>query len=168
MINPISELILSITDHGLSSEISLLPVGTIVEDFTLTLSSKRQLPLEQVLANGPLVLVFIRGTWCPFCRLHLSRLRTWVEKLKNKHATVVVVSTESVDNIQKWLKDNPVSYIFASDVNFELSNYFGVHINANDFANAATFVIDTNRKLKLAYKGKRTKANFSEVDNSLV
>ena len=68
---------------------------------------------------------------------------------------------------QKWLKENPMTYLFASDEKLELANYFGVHISPNDFANAATFVIDSNKAIKLSYNGKRTNVNFEKVDEIL-
>ncbi len=164
MLEPIKGLVLGLKDPGLNPHLPLLPVGSLVKDFNLNLSNGRTIELEQVVKNGPLVLVFIRGTWCPFCRMHLSRLSKWVEKLKNKTATVIVVSTESVPVIKKWLQENQMLYLFASDEKFELSNYFGAHIDPNDFANAATFVIDSDKKIKMAYNGKRTDGNFEKIN----
>ncbi|MGE3610678.1 MAG: redoxin domain-containing protein [Bacteriovoracaceae bacterium] len=83
-------------------------------NFKLILSGKRTIDFEEVLANGPLLLVFIKGTWCPFCQIHLKRMRDWSESIKSK-VTTIVISSESIEDITKWLKENPSTYLFASD-----------------------------------------------------
>ena len=163
----IREAILTIRDPGLSSKIELLPIGTIIGNLFFKLSSGRTIESDQVLKSGPIILVFIRGTWCPYCRMHLARFRNWVERNKNYKATLIVVSTEKPEKIQEWLKDNPITYLFASDSEFTLSDYFKVRINPNDFSNAATFLIDQDRKIRLAYKGKRTGADFEAIEENI-
>ncbi|MBL7666300.1 MAG: peroxiredoxin family protein [Bacteriovoracaceae bacterium] len=165
--NKLKGLVLAVHDPSVNELLPLIPEGTIVKNFELLLSNGRRVELNHILKNGPLLLVFIRGTWCPYCRMHLSRLREWMRNLQNKKSTVIVVSTETPEIINEWLTKNNSSYLFASDAKMELSDYFGVHINPNDFANAATFLIDTDNSLKLSYAGKRTDKNFEEMDKKL-
>ncbi len=40
-------------------------------------------------------------------------------------------------------------------------------MDPRNHAQAATFLIDQDRKIKLAYRGKRTKKNFKQLDNSI-
>lgn len=161
----IQDAIFSVIDHGLEASLPLLPEGSTIQNVQLNLSNKRTIEIDQILKNGPVVLVFIRGTWCPFCRMHLGRLRNWVERLKHRKATIIVVSSESVEKINLWLAENPVTYLFASDEELLLSNYFGVHIDPNDYANAATFLIDSNRTIRVAYKGRRNQKNFTAIEH---
>lgn len=163
----IRKAILSIHDPGINSTIELLPIGTVIENVSFDLSSGRTILSDQILKNGPLIIVFIRGTWCPFCRMHLARFRNWIEKNKKHKATLIVVSTENSEKIQQWLKRNPATYLFASDSNFILSDYFKVRIDPNDFSNAATFLIDQDHKVRLAYKGKRTGADFEAIKGNI-
>lgn len=50
-------------------------VGETAPDFTLTAHDGRRVVLSQTLATGPVVLVFYRGSWCPFCVRQLRELR---------------------------------------------------------------------------------------------
>ncbi len=97
----------------------------------------------------------------------MKNLSEWAEHLNQKEGNVIVVSTEAMNSLKSWLNINPMNFIFASDSSMELSNYFGVRIPPNDFAQAATFLIDSDFSIRLAYKGKRTKKYFDTVETVL-
>lgn len=52
-------------------------VGELFSDFALPDPRGRYRSLRQLLADGPVVLSFNRGSWCPFCR---SELSAWGER----------------------------------------------------------------------------------------
>lgn len=163
----LKEWFMSHLDPGTRSTIHPIARDEKVNDWNLLLSSKREVKISDVVSNGPLILIFIRGTWCPFCQYHMKKLRDWTSTLKSKKASIIVVSSESVENIQQWLTNNPVSFMFASDPQYELSNYFGVRIPPRDFSQAATFLIDSDMSIRLAYSGKRGKRNKAAVMDAL-
>jgi peroxiredoxin len=163
----VQDAMLSMMDPGVAPDLKGLEVGDTVTDWTLPLNSGRNVKLFDMLKNGPVLLVFIRGTWCPFCRMHMKRLRGWLEGLQgSKQGTCIVVSTESVEVINAWLDKNPMSYMYASDPEMELGKYFGVYIKPRDFNQAATFLIDRDKTIRLAYRGKRTKKNFEAAEKA--
>src|SRR5436190_16084605 len=49
-----------------------LQPGDIAPDFILPNVDGRSVRLYTELERGPVVLVFYRGGWCPFCNIHLS------------------------------------------------------------------------------------------------
>lgn len=163
------DLLLSTLDKGTKKpdKLRALKVDSKIKDWQLLLTNKTKVEISSLIKNGPLLLIFIRGTWCPFCRMHMGNLRNWVNKLQGKNATIIVVSSEPVDAIKSWLDKNPFPYLFASDENFELSDYFGVRVIPDDFSQAATFVIDSDLSVRLAYTGKRGNKNFLQVQNAL-
>jgi peroxiredoxin len=164
MKNQIQELIFQAMDLGVSKKIKVVKAGTLLDDKTILLTSKRKVALKDLVKNGPLLLTFIRGTWCPFCRLHMQRLRDWAGKLEGRNGSIVVLSSEPITVINEWLENNPVPYMFASDENSELADYFGVRIEPNKFFQAATFIIDSDLSVRLAYSGKRTKDLFDKME----
>ncbi|MGV3664558.1 MAG: peroxiredoxin family protein [Leptospira bouyouniensis] len=151
-------------DGSVDPSIQTLPLDTKVKDWELILTSNQKIRISDIIQRGPLLLVFIRGTWCPFCQIHLKNLSEWATSLNEKEGNVIVVSTEPIHVLKSWLNINPMNFIFASDSTLELSQYFGVRIQPNDFAQAATFLIDSNFTIRLAYKGKRTQRHFDEVE----
>lgn len=165
----LQELVQSTLDLGTKKNktLEILQLDEKVKDWELLLTSNRKAPISSIVQNGPLLLIFIRGTWCPFCRIHMKKLREWVDKLSGKKATIIVVSSEPVDTIREWLNKNSFPYLFASDEKFLLSDYFGVRIAPQNFSQAATFLIDSNLSVRLAYAGKRTKKNFDAMDDAL-
>lgn len=95
----LNELILKTMDLGTKKNKSLRPVklDETLQDWELQLSNNQKSKISTITKNGPLLLIFIRGTWCPFCRMHMKNLRDWVAKLQNKKATIIVVSSEPLE-----------------------------------------------------------------------
>lgn len=73
-------------------------VGAEIGDFTLPGADGVPVSLGQLLADGPAVLVFYRGQWCPYCNLTLRtyqrELRPQLEELG---ATLAAVSPQRPD-----------------------------------------------------------------------
>ncbi|XDD47619.1 peroxiredoxin family protein [Leptospira sp. WS39.C2] len=151
-------------DGSADPSIQPLPIDSKVRDWELMLTSNQRIKISDIIKRGPLILVFIRGTWCPFCQIHLKNLSEWASRLNEKEGNVIVISTEPIDTLRSWLNIHPMNFIFASDSTMELCQYFGVRIQPNDFAQAATFLIDSDFTIRLAYKGKRTQKYFDEVE----
>lgn len=133
-------------------------IGDTVADFSISLSLGSTVLLSDLLAKGSVVINFIKGTWCPYCQLHLRSLREWqesVNRTKKGMITIIVISNESLAVIRSWLKSNPVPYLFGSDESGELAKIFGVELTPQEFLKPATFLIDGDRKIKMAYAGRR-------------
>ena len=168
MKNIIESTIFQMMDPASAPELKTLKDGDSIDNKKITLSSRREVFIHDLIKSGPLILIFIRGTWCPFCRMHMQRLNKWLNsRPQNKRGTCIVVSSESIEDINKWLSENNFSYLFASDQEMKLADYFGVHIAPRDFSQAATFLIDQEAKVRMTYKGKRTNKNFKKLDENL-
>lgn len=68
-------------------------VGEPMPPFVLPDHEGKLVSLDQVLANGPAVIAFHRGHWCPFCRLSMIALAEIEQRLKP--AQIVAISTET-------------------------------------------------------------------------
>lgn len=71
-VGPIDALVARLLASGAGSG-SPAP-GTEMPPFCLPDETGRLLSLDDLLAQGPLVLVFDRGHWCPYCRISLATL----------------------------------------------------------------------------------------------
>lgn len=73
-------------------------VGDKIEDFTLPGADGRPASLADLVADGPAVLVFYRGQWCPYCNL---TLRTYQQELlpelKALGASLAAISPQKPD-----------------------------------------------------------------------
>ncbi len=61
-------------DTGVGKKFDTLKLDQSIKDWELELSTTHIMTISGKLKQGPLLLVFIRGTWFPFCRLHLKNL----------------------------------------------------------------------------------------------
>lgn len=68
-------------------------IGELMPDFILPDHEGRLVSLADILSNGPAVIAFHRGHWCPFCRLSMVGLAGIEEQLRP--ARIVAISTET-------------------------------------------------------------------------
>ena len=80
-----------------------LKPGQKAPDFTLNNAFGKPLSLSAQLKNGPVVLVFYRGAWCPFCNLHLHVLQKNIDNFKKYGATLIAVTPQQPDQSVKQI-----------------------------------------------------------------
>lgn len=74
-----------------------LKVGTKAPDFTLTNAFGKAVTLSNELKKGPVILVFYRGAWCPFCNMHLHVLHESLPAFKQHGAQLIAVTPQTPD-----------------------------------------------------------------------
>ena len=74
-----------------------LRVGTKAPDFTLTNAFGKAITLSNELNKGPVILVFYRGAWCPFCNMHLHVLHNSLPAFKQYGAQLIAVTPQTPD-----------------------------------------------------------------------
>ncbi|WP_323601587.1 peroxiredoxin-like family protein [Pseudomonas putida] len=82
--------------------------------------------LRALLARGPLVLVFYRGLWCPFCNVTLSEYQQMASDLAASGATLVAVSAQSRAATLKTRESLGVRYQLLSDPGNQLARQYGI------------------------------------------
>lgn len=86
--------------------------GDKAPDFALPNVNGETVQLSQLLAKGPVVLIFYRGGWCPYCNLALRSYQAILSEIQLAGATLVAVSPQTPDNSlsasEKWELSFPV------------------------------------------------------------
>lgn len=72
----------------------VVKVGESFPDFALPGADGKIVTRAALLVDGPAVIVFDRGAWCPYCTLVLSELGKLAPALRAAGATVVAVTPE--------------------------------------------------------------------------
>jgi peroxiredoxin len=72
-------------------------VGEKIPDFLLRTPGGEPTRLSSLLASGPVVLVFVRGAWCPFCDKQLQELADRAAAFVEAKAQLVIVAPEAGD-----------------------------------------------------------------------
>jgi peroxiredoxin len=75
-----------------------LAVGDEAPDFTLFDAVGKPVTLSELLIEGPVVLTFYRGEWCPFCNIQLRHLEQALPEFRELGATLVAISPQSPDH----------------------------------------------------------------------
>jgi peroxiredoxin len=74
----------------------------------------------------PLVLIFYRGGWCPYCNLHLAELRHAEAKLIEMGYEVLFIGADLPEKLASSLQEKNISYTLLSDSKLQVSKAFGV------------------------------------------
>jgi len=109
-----------------SDKQSGLNVGDVAPDFTAKNQDEKEVNLKQMLKSGSVVLIFYRGEWCPFCNTQLKALEDSLSFITEKGASVIAVSPEKGENIDKTLAKTNATYAVVSDENRSIMNAYQV------------------------------------------
>lgn len=74
-----------------------LGVGDRVPMFELPDANGKTIRLADLLAVGPVIVSFYRGSWCPFCNLELRALQRELAAVEEAGATLVAISPNKPD-----------------------------------------------------------------------
>jgi peroxiredoxin len=134
-----------------------LTVGQIVPDFTLGLVGGIKTSLSSLAKDSPVLLNFIKGTWCPFCQAHMRNLQKWRQSVKHSHVNVIVVTNETEQKVKAWLKENHSDIAFATVSDPKTFEKWGVDLAEHEFPRPATFLVSAGLKLEFAHYGNRAR-----------
>lgn len=103
-----------------------LSVGDIAPDFKATSQDGSLISLKKELKNGPVVLFFYRGSWCPYCNKQMAQLQDSLKFIKAKGASIIGVTPETNESMKKILKNSAASFPLISDTGTEIMNLYDV------------------------------------------
>ena len=79
-----------LADHALAA-------GDTAPAFTLPSATGKSVSLAEQLAEGPVVLTFYRGAWCPYCNITLHALQEAHADITARGARLIAVSPQIAD-----------------------------------------------------------------------
>ncbi len=103
-----------------------LKVGEPVPNFTLPNASGQPIQIQTLLAQGPVVISFYRGQWCPFCSLELAALQKALPEIKALNASLVAISPQTPDNTLSTVEKNNLEFEVLSDTGNQVAKQFGI------------------------------------------
>lgn len=99
---------------------------------TLLDAHRRPFDLKGLLARQPVILVFYRGGWCPYCNLELRAYQSALAEIEATGAALVAVSPEKPDDSLSTAEKNDLSFVVLSDVGGALADALGVRFDLSD------------------------------------
>lgn len=107
-------------------EQTALQSGAAAPALTLTDALDKPVSLATLWAKGPLVLIFYRGGWCPYCNLELRAWQQQLPALKAMGASLVAVSPQTADHSLTTAQKNELAFPVLSDSALQAAEGFGV------------------------------------------
>jgi len=102
--------------------------GDKAPSFTLPNVKGDEVSLEKLLKNGPVVISFYRGAWCPYCNLELKALQDAVGKIRELGATLVSISPNLREKSAAFVEQNPFDFDILSDEGNNVARQYGLVI----------------------------------------
>ena len=76
--------------------------------------------------DGPVVLVFYRGGWCPYCNLQLRAFQAVLDGLHEHGATLVAISPQTPDKSLTLAEQAELAFPVLSDVGNAVARRYGL------------------------------------------
>ncbi|MFT6927123.1 MAG: peroxiredoxin [Psychromonas sp.] len=89
------------------------PQGTVISSLDL-------------LAKGPLVVTFYRGSWCPYCNLQLRALQARLSEIHALGAELVAISPQVPDESMTKDEISEMDFLVLSDQDAKVASQYGV------------------------------------------
>lgn len=96
-------------------DISPLLIGEKLPDCNLVNEKGEVINLTEQIKKKNTVLVFYRGSWCPYCNLQLSGLATSEADIIKLGYQIIAVSPDDYTNLKPTVNKNKVNYNLYSD-----------------------------------------------------
>ncbi len=71
--------------------------------------------LEDRIASGPVVVVFYRGGWCPYCNLHLAELNRSLDEIRALGASLIAITPQRPDDSLSFAEKLDLGFDVLSD-----------------------------------------------------
>jgi len=90
--------------------------GDLMPPFVLPDETGRLVTLKDLLAQGPVVVTFHRGHWCPYCRISISTLVKAQPRIEATGARLVAIIPDRERFAAEMREDGNVSFPILSDM----------------------------------------------------
>jgi peroxiredoxin/YHS domain-containing protein len=164
-----------------------LKVGDMAPDFELADAKGKTASLKAMLKDGPVVLTWYRGGWCPFCDVQLRGYQEMLPEMQEAGGRLVALSPEGSTYAAATSKKASLAFDAMTDQDNAVAKKFGIaykvpepvagmleqgvqlsKVNgtaSGELPLAATYVIDTSGRIAYAYVSAdyRTRAEPTEI-----
>ncbi len=167
------ELFAAKTEELIQSDIleNSVMEGETSPDLKLPDTFGNEISLAEKITQGPVILSFYRGTWCPYCTIEFQALLELMPNFRNRNATVLAVSPQIKE---RYSDPKTAGFFDLSDEGNRVARSFGLvyplgdeirkvytnfgirlgELNGEDSYEVpipATYLIDQNRIIRYAH-----------------
>ncbi len=104
-----------------------LKVGAQAPDFSLRNAFGTEVTLSDLRKQGPVIVTFYRGAWCPFCNIQLQAYQKAMPVFKQYGASMVAITPQKPDRSVRQLKERPLDFEVLSDLDSQVMKDYELH-----------------------------------------
>ena len=109
-----------------------IKVGEKAPDFVLNNALGQPVNLTAQLKQGPVILVFYRGAWCPFCNMHLHVLQKSLPEFDKYGAQLITVTPQMPDKSVEQFKQKGYPFEVLSDLDSKVMKAYRLYFELPD------------------------------------
>ncbi len=103
-----------------------LEIGSKAPVFKALDANSEEFDLADALKSGPVVVIFYRGEWCPYCNAHLAQVQDSLELIAQRGASVVAVSPQKPKYLEKIVEKTEAQFKVLYDEGYKISDAYDV------------------------------------------
>jgi peroxiredoxin len=107
-------------------------INSKAPDFKAKDQNGNEIVLKDLRKKGPVVLVFYRGYWCPYCNKELKRLEDSLQLIKDKGAQLIAITPEKQEGVAKTIEKIKASYSIITDDEMKIMKAYDVAYQVDD------------------------------------
>jgi len=100
--------------------------GDYAPGFRLRDADGKAISSYDLLNNGPVLIFFYRGRWCPYCELDLRAIQAVARQLRSSGASIVAISQQSAHESRSTERTHGLSFPSLIDRGGKVARAFGV------------------------------------------
>ena len=108
------------------------PVGAKIPEFQLQDHDGKTVSSADLLAQGRIVLCFMRGRWCPFCVAQMEAMNLILAEIEDARATLAAVSPQTVQQSFFMRDQHKLRFPLLSDAGNKVARQFGLTYRVPD------------------------------------
>src|SRR6266550_5712384 len=103
-----------------------LKEGAQAPNFTLPNARGNAVTLSHLLTQGPVIMTFYRGQWCPYCHLQLRAYQQALLHMQARGASLVAISPQTPDHSRALAEKLELTFALLSDMGNQVARQFGI------------------------------------------
>lgn len=109
-----------------------LSVGATAPTFELFDHNGKPVSSAKLLEQGPLIICFIRGRWCPFCVGQLEAMNRLLPQIQQRGASLIAISPQTIQQSFFMADQHRLRFPLLSDPGNKIARLFGIAYRVPD------------------------------------
>ena len=118
-------------------------INSKAPDFKVIDQNGTEIVLKDLRKKGPVVIVFYRGNWDPYCNRALTRFQDSLQLITEKGAQVIAITPEASEGISKTIEKTKASFSIIHDDEMKIAKGYKVAYEVDERTASRYKVLET-------------------------